>query len=57
MFFIVKRRRDFIEGKNNHLPTRRGFIFRDLNRKAEYLWSICFDHRVKKYEATMSDFI
>ncbi len=57
MFFIVKRQRDFVERKNNLLPTRRSFIFKNLNRKAEYLWSICLDHIVKKYKATVSDFI
>lgn len=41
MFFIIKKCGDFIKEKSNLLPTRKSFIFRDLNRKAEYLWSIC----------------
>lgn len=37
MFFIIKKCGDFVKRKNNLLPARKSFIFRDLNRKAEYL--------------------
>ena len=57
IFFVIKRRRDLVEGKNDLLPTSRSIIFSNSNGSLKYSWLICHECKAKKYKAMVSDLI